>query len=47
VKNVTRDDNNNGDNGGEDVYNGLGWLGDAYKDRVEQETLAEGFGDLK
>ncbi|KAL3492424.1 secretory lipase-domain-containing protein [Aspergillus germanicus] len=50
VKNVTKDDDDDdGDEGygsGESGYGGLGWLGDAYKDEVQQETLAEGFEDI-
>jgi triacylglycerol lipase len=46
IKNVTKDDDDDGEDGGDDVYDGLGWLGDAYQDEVEQETLVEGFGDL-
>ncbi|KAL2841772.1 secretory lipase-domain-containing protein [Aspergillus pseudodeflectus] len=49
IKDVRKDDDgdDDGDDGGEDGYSGLGWLGDALGEELEQDSLAQGVGDLK
>ncbi|CEN59406.1 hypothetical protein ASPCAL01856 [Aspergillus calidoustus] len=48
IKDVHKDDDDDDeDDGGEDGYSGLGWLGDALGQELEQDSFAQGFGDLK